>query len=238
MTVIDWLLDSDPAIRWQVMRDLTDAPADEVAAERARSRPRAGARGCSPSRRPTANGPAAPLPEAARDDLQPDAAARLRARPRSAEARRAIALVREHSRWEHDDQPYFEGEVEPCINGRAVTIGAYFGEDVRGIVDRLLSEQMADGGWNCEQESGSTRGSFDTTINVLEGLARARASHGRLAGGGRRARPRSGVPPRASSAPPAVDRRDHRPDFTRFSFPTDYYYDVLRGARLSAAAPT
>ena len=34
--VIEWLLDSDPSIRWQVIRDLTDAPADEVAAERAR----------------------------------------------------------------------------------------------------------------------------------------------------------------------------------------------------------
>ncbi len=40
----------------------------------------------------------------------------------------------------------------------------------RGIVDRLLTEQMEDGGWNCEQERGSTRGSFETTINVLEGL--------------------------------------------------------------------
>ena len=67
-------------------------------------------------------------------------------------------------------QPFFEGEVEPCINGRAVTIGAYFGQDVQGIVDRLLTEQMADGGWNCEQENGSTRGSFNSTINVLEGL--------------------------------------------------------------------
>src|SRR5215211_2248590 len=36
VTVVDWLLDSDPSIRWQVMRDLIDAPADEVAAERAR----------------------------------------------------------------------------------------------------------------------------------------------------------------------------------------------------------
>jgi len=78
--------------------------------------------------------------------------------------------VRANSRWEHENEPYFEGEVEPCINGQAVAIGAYFGEDVRSIVDRLLTEQMDNGGWNCEQERGSTRGSFDTTINVLEGL--------------------------------------------------------------------
>ena len=36
MTVLDWLLDSDPAIRWQVLRDLVHAPAGVVAAERAR----------------------------------------------------------------------------------------------------------------------------------------------------------------------------------------------------------
>ena len=79
--------------------------------------------------------------------------------------------VHEAARWDYDPNlRFWEGEVEPCINGRVVAIGAYFGQDVRGIVDRLLTEQMADGGWNCEQENGSTRGSFDTTINVLEGL--------------------------------------------------------------------
>jgi hypothetical protein len=98
--------------------------------------------------------------------------------PASEPARRAIALVREGSRWDHAGQRYFDGEVEPCINGRAVTIGAYFGEDVLGIVDRLLTEQMADGGWNCEQERGSIRGSFDTTINVLEGLLEYQRSTG------------------------------------------------------------
>lgn len=54
--------------------------------------------------------------------------------PKSDEAQRAIAPVHEAARWD-----YFEGEVEPCINGRAVAIGAYFGQDVRGIIDRLLT---------------------------------------------------------------------------------------------------
>jgi hypothetical protein len=91
--------------------------------------------------------------------------------PDSEEAKRAIAPVHEAARWEYDENlRFFDGEVEPCINGRVVTIGAYFGQDVRGIVDRLLNDQMADGGWNCEQERGSVRGSFDSTLNVLEGL--------------------------------------------------------------------
>ena len=91
--------------------------------------------------------------------------------PTSEEARRAIAPVHEAARWEYDaSMRFFDGEVEPCINGRTVAIGAYFGQEVSGIVDRLLTDQMADGGWNCEQERGSTRGSFDSTLNVLEGL--------------------------------------------------------------------
>ena len=67
-------------------------------------------------------------------------------------------------------RPFFSGETEPCINGRIVAAGAYFGANVAGLVERLLGEQMADGGWNCEQENGAIRGSFGTTINVLEGL--------------------------------------------------------------------
>jgi hypothetical protein len=79
---------------------------------------------------------------------------------------------------EWDGQRVFDGEVEPCINGRVVTVGAYFGIGVSGIVERLLGEQMADGGWNCNQERGSTRGSFNSTIDVLEGLL----EHERAAG--------------------------------------------------------
>ncbi len=89
--------------------------------------------------------------------------------PTSDEVQRAIAPVHEAARRDYDPNfRFFEGEVEPCINGRTVAVGASCGQDVRGIVDRLLTEQMADGGRNCEQENGSTRGSFDSTLNVLE----------------------------------------------------------------------
>ena len=90
--------------------------------------------------------------------------------PASESARRAIALFAENGRWEHEGQRYFDGEVEPCINGRTVETGAYFGVDVAAIVERLLGERLEDGGWNCEAENGSVRSSFDTTINVLDGL--------------------------------------------------------------------
>jgi hypothetical protein len=87
-----------------------------------------------------------------------------------------VGLVREGVTWkgcgpqECDGNPFFAGEVEPCINGQVAAAGAYFGQDVRGIIDRLLAEQLPDGGWNCEAENGSTRSSFNTTICVLEAL--------------------------------------------------------------------
>jgi hypothetical protein len=172
MNAIDWLLDSDPAIRWQVMRDLTDAPPDEVAAERARVATEGwGAQLLAAQDADGRWGGGTYFPEWIGTTPTLHLLYVFGLDPTSDEARRAIAPVHEAARWEYDTNlRFFEGEVEPCINGRVVTIGAYFGQDVRPIVDRLLGEQMADGGWNCEQENGSTRGSFDTTLNVLEGL--------------------------------------------------------------------
>jgi hypothetical protein len=91
-------------------------------------------------------------------------------------------LFTSYCRWEHAGQTFFSGEVEPCINGRTVTLGTYFDQDVDGVVARLLGEQLEDGGWNCEVENGSVRSSFAITINVLEGLL----AHERATGGVRR----------------------------------------------------
>jgi hypothetical protein len=151
MTVIDWLLDSDPSIRWQVMGDLLDALADEVAAERAKVATEGwGARLLALQ---GANGKWAgdkaffPLFTSTHWALV--ILRELGLEPHSPEAQRAVRLVREQDvRFEYDNEPYFEGEVEPCINASVVAIGSYFGEDVRPIVDRLLGEQMDDGGWN------------------------------------------------------------------------------------------
>ena len=172
MTVIDWLLDSDPAIRWQVMRDLTDASADEVAAERARVAHEGWGAQVLASQDADGRwngGTLFPYWISTAHALQ--LLCTFGIDPTSDEARRAVAPVHEAARWEYDaNLRFFDGEVEPCINGRTVAIGSYFRRDMRHVVGRLLGEQMADGGWNCEKENGSTRGSFDTTLNVLEGL--------------------------------------------------------------------
>jgi hypothetical protein len=143
--------------------------------------------------------------------------------------RRAIELVRDNCRWENAGQPFFEGEVEPCINGVAVSLGAYFGQDVDSVVDRLVDEQLEDGGWNCEVENGSVRSSFHTTIRVLEGLLTHEQTNGGSADG--RAARRRGeeyllerrLLRRKSTGDVVV------PAFLQFSYPTRWHYDVLRG---------
>jgi hypothetical protein len=180
MSATDWLMDSDPAVRWQAMRDLLDAPAAAVAAERAKVATEGWGAQILAAQDPDgrwSGGTFFPEWIATLDALHMLYLFGLD--PDSEEAQRAIAPVHEAARWEYDNNMRFwDGEVEPCINGRTVAIGAYFGQDVRGIVDRLLNDQMADGGWNCEQERGSTRGSFDSTLNVLEGLLEYERSTG------------------------------------------------------------
>jgi hypothetical protein len=97
--------------------------------------------------------------------------------PASARMQRSVELIGANCRWEYDDLPYWGGEVEPCINGALVANGTYFGVDMSPVVERLVGEVLEDGGWNCEAESGSIRSSYNTTINVLEGLLGS-ASHG------------------------------------------------------------
>ncbi|WP_120005087.1 squalene cyclase [Nesterenkonia muleiensis] len=183
-TASDWLMAGDPAIRWQVMRDLLDAPEDQWRAER--SLVETEGWGAQLLALQDADGqwdggaylPAVFAWEQMRSEGQPWTAtcwalAELRELgldPGSPSARRTVQLVGENSRWENDGQPYWEGEVEECINGRTVAQGAYFGVDVAPIVENLVSQRMEDGGWNCERENGSVRSSFDSTINVLEGL--------------------------------------------------------------------
>jgi hypothetical protein len=179
-----WLLDSDPSIRWQAMRDLLDAPEAKWRAERAKVETEGwGARLLSYEDEDGqwAGGAFLPLgftSQEWREEGQPWTAttfslSQLREfglDPASDSASLAVRLIGANSRWDEGGQPFWEGEVEECINGRAVADGAYFGVDVSPIVGRLVRERLDDGGWNCERANGSLRSSFASTINVLEGL--------------------------------------------------------------------
>ncbi|HEY7723264.1 MAG TPA: hypothetical protein VIB11_15620 [Pedococcus sp.] len=240
MDVLDWLLDSDPAIRWQVLRDLTDAPAEQVQDERARVATEGwGARllALQDEDGQWDGGTYFPARVEDSEEGQPWTATTysllllrdLGLDPSSDEARGAVALVEANSRWEEGGQPFFSGEVEPCVNGMAVALGAYFGVDVDAVVARLLGEQLDDGGWNCEAERGSTRSSFGTTINVLEGLLEhERATGGSPSSEGARLRGEEYLLERGLLRRSTTGELIN-PAWLQLSFPTRWHYDVLRG---------
>jgi hypothetical protein len=241
MELMEWLLDSDPAIRWHAMRDLAGEPTDVVLAERARVAGEGwGAQLLalqdtdgswdSGTYRPGWVDESKPFFDAwTATHFSLQLLREFGVDPDSPEARHALSLMRENVRWKANDAPYFEGETEPCINGVTLATGAYFGKAVDGIVDILMSGQLTDGGWNCWAEYGATASSFHTTICVLEGLLaweRAGGSSDEV------------VAARSRGEEYLLERRLMRarstwqiidPRFTMFSFPTYWYYDVLRG---------
>jgi hypothetical protein len=250
-SVINWLLDSDPSIRWQVMRDLLDAPESEWTAERAKVETEGwGARllSCQDEDGQWAGGAFFPSEFDPREWPEPGqpwtattfSLSQLREfglDPASDRAKRTVGLIGANSRWDEGGQPFWEGEVEECINGRTVADGAYFGVDVSSIVDRLVGERQGDGGWNCERINGSVRSSFASTINVLEGLL----EYERATGGTPESREARGSGEeyllernlfrRLSTGEPADER------FLNFLHPNRWRYDVLRALdyfRLSA----
>ncbi len=224
---IKWLLDSDAAIRWQVMRDLTREAPDIIAAER--SRVAAQGWGAQLLKRQSPDGS---WPGGQWDlvtlwslvvlkDLGLD--------PASNEARKMIDRV--HKRLVYkplNNRPFLHGETEPCINGRILGIGTYFNEPNDPLANQLLSEQLEDGGWNCEAPR-SRRSSFHTTICVLEGLLEYERA-GRRSAAVTKARKRAENYLlerrmfRSLRTGQVIDKR-----WLRFSFPPFWHYDVLRG---------
>jgi hypothetical protein len=237
MAVIDWLLDSDPSIRWQVIRDLTQEPAEIVATERSRTSTEGWGARLLALQAPDGLWAGNAFSQDHTDTFHVmELLRRLGLDPRSEQAQRAVGLVREHVTWGDGawwnppwaDKRFFEGEVEPCINGNVVATGAYFGVDMSALVERLLGEQLPDGGWNCEVENGATVSSFGTTINVLEGLLEHERAIGSSA---------AVSEARRRGQEYLLERRLFRrkstgevidPSFLQFSFPHWWHYDVLR----------
>ena len=234
---LKWLLDSDPAVRWQVMRDLTGEAPNAVAAERSRVATEGWGAKILALQSPAGNwgGPkedrgllVSLYTLVVLMDLGLD--------PASKQARKMIDRVDKRLvfQW-HNNRPFLHGETEPCINGRILGIGSYFKEPNDELASQLLGQQLEDGGWNCEavlpsaKRPKSRRSSFHTTICVLEGLLEYERA-------GRKTRAVTNSRKRAENY--LLDRRmfcslrtgeviDQR--WLRFSFPTFWHYDVLRG---------
>ncbi len=240
---LKWLLDSDPAIRWQVMRDLTPEAPNLIAAER--SRVATEGWGAELLARQSPAGNWGEGPRGWRDDLPRDdrgllitlyslvALVDLGLDPKSKQARKMIDRVDKRVVFKRlSNRPFLHGETEPCINGRILGIGAYFKEPNDALANQLLGEQLEDGGWNCEAPK-SRRSSFHTTVCVLEGLLEYERA-GRKSPGVAKSVTRA----RKRAESYLLERRLFRSLRTgevlnkrwlRFSFPTFWHYDVLRG---------
>lgn len=240
MSVIDWLLEGDPAIRWQVMRDLLDADPDHVAAERSRvAREGWGARLLALQQPDGSWAGGAWFPAGPRDpgDGQPWTSTahvltllvHMGVDPDATAVRSAASRAFDAVRWEEGDRPFLEGEDEACTLSTAILVGAYFGADMTAPAARLVADRRGDGGWNCEPREVSNRSSFPSTLMALEALAAQRRHAGAL-------------PVEASEAiddaheyllARGLMRRRSTgeildPAYQRLSFPTYWHYDVLR----------
>jgi len=221
------------------MKDLTDQAPNAIAAER--SRVATEGWGAQLLARQSPAGDWGGGPRGWRDDLPKDDRSLLITLyslvtlmdlgldPASKQARRLIDRVDKRLAFKRlNNRPYLHGETEPCINGRILGIGAYFKEPNDALANRLLGEQLEDGGWNCEAPK-SRRSSLHTTICVLEGVLEYERA-GRKSAAVTEARKRAENYLlerrmfRSLRTGKVIDKR-----WLRFSFPTFWHYDVLRG---------
>jgi hypothetical protein len=226
---LKWLLDSDPAIRWQVMRDLKNEGPNAIAAERSRIATEGWGAQLLALQSAVGNwgGPnedrgllVTLYSLVVLKDLGLD--------PASKQARKMIDRVDKRLVFKPlNNRPFLHGETEPCINGRILGLGSYFKEPNDALAKQLLSEQLEDGGWNCE--APKSRSSFHTTICVLEGLLDYERA-GRKSAAVTKARKRAENYLldrrmfRSLRTGKVIDKR-----WLRFTFPTFWHYDVLRG---------
>jgi hypothetical protein len=249
-SVIQWLLDSDPAIRWQVMQDLIGVSGDEVAAERAKVATQGWGAELLALQGTDGTWAGAAWNQGWDSTMHVLTLLReLGLDPASDQARHAVGMVRDHVHWPGWDwdgnwngidfvgNPFFAGEVEPCINGQVGASAAYFGQAAQSerILNLLLGEQLADGGWNCEAPNNSTRSSFNTTICVLEALleyeivGERNAAVTEVRRRGEEYLLERHLFRRLSTGEVIGRDRQGESEWTRFTFPNWWHYDVLRG---------
>jgi len=250
MTSLDWLLESDPSIRWQAIRDLTESPVNDstiqpVSSDRARI-PHEGL-GAKVLSNQQANGSwlRTDEPRWASTLVTMLLLRSMGVDPADPAVDEAVVRLETSLCWDDNPgfwdlrpptpggNPFFEGEEEPCINGGVLALGGYFGRPSSTLAQRLISQQLEDGGWNCDAPT-SKRSSFHTTICVLEGLL----EYERAASG---ASEISSSPEIAAARTRGEEYLLQRHLFRRLStggvanaeflelaFPPRYHYDILR----------
>ncbi|MFP5332549.1 MAG: squalene cyclase [Acidimicrobiia bacterium] len=240
---LDWLLDSDPTLRWQVERDLLGEPPPVWEATRARIATEGFGKALLDLQDPDGQWAGGAYFPGDFDPRGPEPGQPWTATTWTLNALRewgldsavlrerdTAELLERNSRWEYEDLPYWGGEVDACINGYTVANGVWLGADVTGIVDWFLEHRMDDGGWNCDWVEGSTRSSFHSTLNSLRGLLAYEVA----VGGSDAVRPA-----RKAGEEYLLERRLHRRLSTgepvgewvdRYAYPFRWAYTVLNAA--------
>lgn len=231
--VIRWLLDGDPAIRWQVFGDLLKRSSRAVLNERRKvAREGWGARLLSLQDPEGTWGGGLYNPKWTSTTYSMLLLRDFGLLPNITSTRPACERLLNEGLRPDGGVNFGAAASETCITGMILSLVSYFQhEDARAgqLVEYVLREQMRDGGWNCRRRFGATHSSVHTTISVLEGL------HLRESLGGRR----------SAELRDAAERgrefllqhrlfRSHRTgrvirsEFTRLSFPPRWHYDILR----------
>lgn len=228
-----WLLDSDPAIRWQALQCQGLTSVSDIARERARVATEGlGARILA------AQGADGAWHIEGKPDWLPTLFTMILLRATGVEpgaVASALDRLEGGYRWyeEHGGKSFFGGEVEPCINGGVLACGGYFGRPDHELAQRLLAEQLADGGWNCDAPK-SQRSSFHTTICVLEGLLEYERATGITTDAARR-RGEEYLLARSLFRRQST-RAVVLPEVLQLAFPPRYHYDILRALDYFRAA--
>lgn len=235
-SLLGWLLEGDPAVRWQVQRDLLDESPRVYEAERQRVAHEGwGARLLALQDPDGRWGGGLYGPKWISTTYTLLALRMLGLPADNPQAQAGCKLLLEQGLFP-DGGINFSRHArysETCITGMVLSILAHFhypDPRLKTIASHLLGQQMADGGWNCESYKGATHSSFNTTLLVLEGLH----LYEQIA-------PAETVPLLQSAQESGREfllqhklYRSHRtgevvsPAMTRFPFPPRWQYDVLR----------
>jgi hypothetical protein len=233
---IKWLMEGDPSIRWQTMRDLLDEEPAVIRRERARTVKEGWAARLLSFREPAGLfGGGLYGPKWISTTYTLLLLRRLGIPPDTGNIKISCWLLLDKGFFSDGGINYFQTMScsETCVTGMILSILGYFrypDDRTENLVSYLLREQMPDGGWNCQKYRGATHGSFHTTISVLEGLHYYKSGR--------------------DQQKPAIDAsikravqfllchrlyKSHRsgktidPRMTRLSFPPRWRYDIIRG---------